>query len=489
MMKRLIAVLLGLVLALSFAACGAKEEPANQATSEPASAPAAATTSMPAPVPAGEKLETSRWSFTYDPDVWVLDEDDPEDNDYYTRLTMRIPDPADEDDYLVWFDINATVEDHSGFRYNLNNYDFDMYEYAVNNAYETVNIGGLDFLFTGDEDNMTYFTRVEGAGVSVEVEVDGDISNADAVAVVESLQFTLDDIGNVDAPWPWDGAPYAAEPGEKEVGGFTMKTEQIPFAEPIVTLDTFDHNIAVSGETVYVLSSGAASAYSFDGNSLTYVKDVDLGDEYEFVDAADDGTFWFSKLVTPLINWDGEAIVASYDRTNAVAMHPSGEWGVEWGYSNPIKKFTVSGDALSYEEITLAELKNFMHLCVDEKGNIFACGTAADDSGHKVFVYDKKGNLKATLAEEDGSGLGSVTFATQTKNGYLLLDGNMRWLLLYDKDGGYLGQCTFNELFGTDYPWPCDACVLEDGSILALMTDERQDGSADEVIVFRLSGF
>ncbi|MBQ9832876.1 MAG: hypothetical protein IJO48_03990 [Clostridia bacterium] len=88
-------------------------------------------------------------------------------------------------------------------------------------------------------------------------------------------------------------------------------------------------------------------------------------------------------------------------------MHPSGEWGVEWGYSNPIKKFTVSGDSLSYEEITLAEADGLMRLCVDEKGNIFAC----------------------------------------------------------------------------------DACVLEDGSILALMTDERQDASADEVIAFRLSGF
>ena len=207
-MKRLIAALLVVVLALSFAACGAKEEPAKPATSEPTSAPAAAATPKPAPTatpaPKGELMETSRWSLTYDPDVWVLDEDDPEDNDYYTRLTMRIPDPEDEDDYLVWFDINATVEDHSGFRYNLNYYDFDMYEYAVNNAYETVNIGGLDFLFIGDEETMIYFTRVEGAGVSVEVEVDGDISNADAVAVVESLQFTLEDTGNVDAPWPWE---------------------------------------------------------------------------------------------------------------------------------------------------------------------------------------------------------------------------------------------------------------------------------------------
>lgn len=85
--------------------------------------------------------------------------------------------------------------------------------------------------------------------------------------------------------------------------------------------------------------------------------------------------------------------------------------------------------------------------------------------------------------------MGSVTFATSTKNGYLALDGNMRHLYLYDKSGAYIGHCTFNELFGTDYPWPCDACVLEDGSILCLMTDERPDESSDEVIAFKLSGF
>lgn len=65
----------------------------------------------------------------------------------------------------------------------------------------------------------------------------------------------------------------------------------------------------------------------------------------------------------------------------------------------------------------------------------------------------------------------------------------MRYLYIYDNSSAYIAHCTFTELFGTDYPWPCDACELEDGSILVLMTDERPDESADEVVAFKLSGF
>ena len=57
------------------------------------------------------------------------------------------------------------------------------------------------------------------------------------------------------------------------------------------------------------------------------------------------------------------------------------------------------------------------------------------------------------------------------------------------KDGTYIGVCKLKELCGTDYPWPCDATVTEDGSILVIMTDERQDQSADELIAFKISGF
>ena len=494
MKRKLIGLLLVLSMTAALTACGGKkEEPedvveAVQEVKEEAPTEAPEPEPEPEPEPTGELMETSRFSFRYDPAVWVYEEDEPEDSDYTSSITMEILDPADPEDYLVWFNLYASKGDLSGFRYDLANHDFDAYEYAVNNAYETVNIGGLDFLYRQEEDNMVYFTRDTASGVNVEIEVDGDLANEAVVALVDSIQFTLEDAGNVDPPWPWEGEPYAVEAGEKAVGSYTLKTEQIPFAEPIVTMETFEHNLAVSGETVYLSTEGSIKEYTFDGSTLTYVKEIDLGDTYEYVDASEYGSFWFSNIVRDLIKWDGESVAAAYPKGNVTAMHPSGNWGVEWGYSG-ITKVTISGDTAEKETIATPEAENVMHVQVDESGNIYVAGSAADKSGHKVFVYDSNGTLKTTLMDENGEGMGSVTFATKTSNGYLALDGNMRYLYLYDNSGAYVGHCTFNELFGTDYPWPCDAVVLEDGSILCLMTDERPDESSDEVVAFKLSGF
>ena len=42
---------------------------------------------------------------------------------------------------------------------------------------------------------------------------------------------------------------------------------------------------------------------------------------------------------------------------------------------------------------------------------------------------------------------------------------------------------------GSYYPWIAAADIADDGSILVVMSDTRADESADEVLVFKLSGF
>lgn len=127
-------------------------------------------------------------------------------------------------------------------------------------------------------------------------------------------------------------------------------------------------------------------------------------------------------------------------------------------------------------------------MMIDEN-HIYVSGSALEDSAHKVFVYDTAGNLQVTLADSDGSSLGSITFVTETANGYLGLDGNMREVVLWTKDGTYIGAADDSDLFGTSYPWFCGGTKLADGSILALMTETRADKSAMELVAFKLSGF
>ena len=84
-------------------------------------------------------------------------------------------------------------------------------------------------------------------------------------------------------------------------------------------------------------------------------------------------------------------------------------------------------------------------------------------------------------------GLGSVTFTAKTANGFLAMDGTMREVVLWAADGTWLGAVEDGDLFGTYYPWFATGDVMDDGSILVVMTEDRADGSAMEAIAFKLS--
>ena len=121
---------------------------------------------------------------------------------------------------------------------------------------------------------------------------------------------------------------------------------------------------------------------------------------------------------------------------------------------------------------------------------ILVSGSAVEDGEQYIFVYDYSGELLMQLGgEPDGFGLGSITYATSTPNGFLALDGNMREVILWTADGTWIGAADDGDLFGTSYPWIAAADIADDGSILVVMSDTRPDESADEVLVFKLSGF
>ena len=97
--------------------------------------------------------------------------------------------------------------------------------------------------------------------------------------------------------------------------------------------------------------------------------------------------------------------------------------------------------------------------------------------------------MQLTLADGDGSGLGSITYIARTANGFIALDGNMREVVLWTADGTHIGTADDGDLFGTFYPWFCGATMLDDGSILVVMTEDRDDQSAMELVAFKLTGF
>ena len=117
---------------------------------------------------------------------------------------------------------------------------------------------------------------------------------------------------------------------------------------------------------------------------------------------------------------------------------------------------------------------------------------ASEDSNTKIIVYDYDGNQLLELGGteiSDPDNLGYITGMAETENGFVAIDGNMRCIQLWNKEGVHVGAIGAKDIFGTDYPWLEDMQLLDDGSILILATQEREDESANELMFFRLTGF
>ncbi len=472
----LLALVIAMLMLVSLAACtdGGEKEP----------------TDTPKVSVDGETIETALWKLTYDSQVWEKDEDEFYDEDDYSKIILNIPDG--KDGYVISVEIRASVEDAEGFRDNLTYYDFDQYEYAVNNAYELTKVGGVDCVkhegeYWGDP-CVRYFGRDEGAGTTVFVEIIGDSEDANVETLLAGLEFTLTDTGNTDAPWYWEGVGFSAEDKAFGVGVFSVNSKWIPFGECVIANETFDHAVAVTGNTAYIAGDGAVKQYAFDGEILEFVKNLDLDGNYSHINATDDGSVWVSGFGEDLVCIKNGVQTAAYDGTDNVTMHPSGKWGISWFSGSECEKITISGDTITTEAITFAEVDTISTVIID-RDNIYVTGNAADDSGHKVFVYNQNGTLQKTLAGEEGEGLGCVTFVAKIPQGFIGLDGNMREVIFWDNTGTFGGYADDAELFSTNYPWFCGGTLLSDGSILTIMTEDRADESAMELIAFTLGGF
>lgn len=499
-MKKLFAILLVGIMILSFAACGGEktDEPDNTKTSsvgetDDKSDSATDTSDGATDEPSsetGKEIKTTLLTLNYDDSVWTNIEDDFVDNEDYSFIKLQIPDPDEPEYYLFNAVIEVSIDEPYSFREDLVYYGFDQYDYKVNNAYETVNIGGVDLLKYDDgEETLIYFNRIEGANATVYINIDAtDIADSRIEELLKGLAINLEDIGNVDGPWEWEGEAFSAPNTSAMTGTYTVNSQWLPITECITTSETFDHAVAVVGDKAYILGEETLKQYAYDGESLVYEKDIDVSGNYTNIQSTADGTIWISGFMEPLVCFKDGVQTASYEDTDIVTMHPTGAWGINWFSGSECQKVTINNGTLSTSPITFAEVSTISSLCIDEN-YIYVSGSSADDSGHKVYVYNADGALQMTLTDADGEGLGSITYITQTANGILGMDGNLREVTLWGADGTFIGTIEDGDLFGTNYPWFCSGTKLSDGSILVVMTEDRADKSAMELVAFKLSGF
>jgi hypothetical protein len=306
--------------------------------------------------------------------------------------------------------------------------------------------------------------------------------------LIENIVCTASGTDNAEPAWPWDGEPISGGSLSQMVGTYTVTADFLPMSEALVTYETFRHDVEVIGDKVYLLSDYVLREYGFDGTTLTFNREIPLDDDYEIVESSN-GAMVLSGFMRPVIGHDGDAQLYSYEGPDKFSVAPDGTWGISWFSSGEkTEKYTFQDGALVGEPLPFAEVKTISHLNIDDS-YIYISGSPADGGDHSVFVYDHSGALQVQLQGDPNAtiGLGSITFAAKTANGFLALDGNMRDVVLWTEDGTWLGAVEDSDLFGTYYPWFATADVMDDGSVLVVMTEERNDGSAMEAIAFKIS--
>lgn len=494
-MKKWIALLLTLAMLLCLAACGGGKTPETEPTEKPAedTKPSQSTEpSTDSPAAELKTLETPLWKLSFDPEIWAYAEADLYAEEDWSKVILIIPVEGDEYDYEVNIEIRASLESPANFRDYLTSYGFDAYEYAENNAYDFTPVGGVDCL--RQEGNywgspcLRYFAREEAAGATVFIEIIGEYEDPRVNQLLEGLEFTLTDVGNVDGPWEWQGEPFMGEAHIVTLGDMTLRSEWIPFEGGLTTDETFDHDIAVVDNRAYILSDGQLLRYAYNGTELSLdIPPIETDSEYLYAQADQNGLVWLSNFMEPLAAVADGAVIASYEDMDYVAMHPSGTWGINWFSEPECARITVAQDGIVTEPMAFPDEDSLDLVLIDED-YIYVCGSDADWN-RRIWVYDLEGNLQLVLSDEEGESLGSISFVCHTSTGFLALDGNLREVVFWDQQGNHLGTVDDTELFGTSYPWFCSADLLEDGSLLVLMTEDRADESATELIVFKLTGF
>ena len=424
------------------------------------------------------------------PDTLEEDTENAYESDSYTENTFKALNSDGEEERSIEIYVNS--EDAMSYRKNIISYGIKLEDYAEGNV-DTVTLGGVDFVKANHEywgeKSTVYMTRYEGSQNSVTITITGDADSDDIRSVLNTIEFTIPDGTETDAPYPWDGEPLITKSGTVNVGSYKLTANQIVASESILPNDIFDNRVVIAGDTMYALSDQHLYILKLNGSEAELKENVELEGDYGFMSADENGNVYISGFMEPLLVYrDGKSADAPKIE-DKFAISRDGSFGVEYFvHPEEINKVTLKDDG-TVERENLPIGTEYVSLVNDlfiTKDYILISGSATDESGHKIFVFDHNGKYIRTLAGEDNGTLGSVNGSVQTDNGILAIDGNMRCISLWDNDGNYIGDAEDGELFGTNYPWISGLYQTNDGKIFISMVEEREDKSWDEMIMFQL---
>ena len=433
------------------------------------------------------------------PDDWSYDPNDI--SDYENTCSVSVFEGAAKDSSQNDFTIKANEASSYSFRKYLQPSDIDLHDYA-DGTIEKTTIGDVDYIRTTDMfDRIYYIYRHEPSGVTYKVIISGE-ENDSVRNVFNNLELKLEDTGNVEAPYPWDGTPFTPAPQSIAVGDYTVTPEYIPFSVSQNGFEIMRHQFAISGDRMYHQLNNTLETYEYTGSTLNLLSSDTMDEQGMDLFTDTDGKLYISRNGGKgIVMKDGQTILET-GTSGYLSVHPSGAWGITSYLGYDTEKVTFQDGSVLTEPWILTSMNDdaartgifkFVSLVEISNDHIMVYGRlAGDDTPSKIAVYDLDGNQQLLLGgdqHEDPAYFGSLTGIAETANGYIAADGNMREFYFWSKDGTLLAEVDCYDMFGTRYPWIEDMKVAEDGSVMVLMTQDRDDDSASELMVFRLTGF
>ena len=437
------------------------------------------------------------------PENWSYDEENADlgEEGGFASVEMH-PNEAAKD--VTYVKVSTGNQESYHFRRELGALELTLEDFA-NAKYDKLEIDGLTFACGEDVYQGGYkaIYRHSPDNMTVTIRSDGAFDNEEVKAVLSGIKFTLEDNGKVDPPWPWDGERLTPTVKTEMAGTFTIVPERIETDEPIVIGDIMVHQIAkIQGDTIYHLDGNKLNKYTLNGNKLQFVSTTELEDDYEYMCSDQTGMLYLSKGVGAIDVYKDDAKYMQTGVKGDLVMHPSGSWGMTFWVSSDMQKVTNNGTTLAAEpwlctNLSDASLRQGPFSMISDVAitdtHIMVAGKEAGTEGReKIGIFDHNGTQLMMLggnAFDAPDALGSTTAMLETANGFAAFDGNMRKLNLWDPNGTHIGAIDVKELFGTSYPWIEDIALLDDGSVLVAVSQERDDRSANELVFFRLTGF
>lgn len=333
-----------------------------------------------------------------------------------------------------------------------------------------------------------FFGYDQESAMYAKIMVYGDPEDPRVTELIDNVTFHKKEYTKTKTPWYWDGEVYVPKDTEPvQVGNFTVEAEYLPIDTVYPTFNNGYSKVAKSGGWYYVLTDGDVSEYSDEDGGLAYEGDVYFDFDVENIFGDEDGNLYALGNGGPFVRWGTEEDEVLLNYCVMVSLHPSGKKAVGWSYSNSITEYDFETGTNKERVIDPVEGINSVSVTKDYQA---VCGYKESET--LLNIYDNNWNEVMTISSTDTESgmLEGVSAFEQTQNGWVIFDSWMENVIFVGFDGAILKEVSYEELFGTlNWPYVNGTCMDEEGNVIVAITDQREDNSCYETIIFKLKGF